>query len=87
MRPNFCAIKLFRQFFEITWNVFNYCNEELKLEWPNYWVLSAAGADNTNANSNNIIFTIKDVKLYVLVIQKLVKLKIKLRKKTYFNNK
>ena len=63
------------------------CNEILKLEWPKYWVLSAAGADNTNANSNNIIFTIKDVKLYVLVIQKLVKLKIKLRKKTYFNNK
>ena len=30
--------------------------------------MSAAGADNTNANSSNIIFTIKDVKLYVLVV-------------------
>ena len=29
---------------------------------------AAAGADNTNANSTNIIFTIKDVKLYVLVL-------------------
>ena len=29
---------------------------------------AAAGADNTNANSTNIIFTIKDVKLYVLVV-------------------
>ena len=30
--------------------------------------MSAAGADNTNANSTNIIFIIKDVKLYVLVV-------------------
>ena len=27
--------------------------------------MSAAGNDNTNANPNNIIFTIKDTKLYV----------------------
>ena len=80
MQPNFCAIKLFRQFFEITWNVFNYCNEELKLELPKYWVLSAAGADDTNANSNNIIFTIKDVKLYVLVVTLSVKDNKKLSK-------
>ena len=31
-------------------------------------VLSAAGADNENADSNNIIFTIKDTKLYVSVV-------------------
>ena len=30
--------------------------------------MSAAGADNANANSINIIFTIKDVELYVLVV-------------------
>ena len=30
-----------------------------------YCVLSAAGNDNTNADPNNIIFTIKDAKLYV----------------------
>ena len=29
--------------------------------------MSAAGADNANANPNNIIFTIKDTKLYVPV--------------------
>ena len=28
-------------------------------------VLAAAGVDNTNANPNNTIFTIKDTKLYV----------------------
>ena len=30
--------------------------------------MSAAGADNDNANSNNIIFTIKETKLYVPVV-------------------
>ena len=30
--------------------------------------MSGAGNDNTNANPNNIIFTIKDTKLYVLVV-------------------
>ena len=40
----------------------------MKLKWTKYCVLSAAGADNANANSNNIIFTIKDVELYVVVV-------------------
>ena len=30
--------------------------------------MSAAGNDNTNANPNNFIFTIKDTKLYVPVV-------------------
>ena len=38
------------------------CKRELKLKWMNY------GADNANANSNNIISTIKDAKLFVSVI-------------------
>ena len=42
--------------------------------------MSAAGADNTNANSTNIIFTIKDVKLYVLVVTLSVKDNKKLSK-------
>ena len=46
----------------------NNCTIELKLKWTNYCVLSAAGNDNTNANPNNIIFTIKDTKLYVPVV-------------------
>ena len=33
-----------------------------------YCVFSAAGADNTNANSNNIISTIKGRNLYVPVV-------------------
>ena len=43
------------------------CNVELKLKWTKYCVLSAAGNDNTNNNPNNIIFSIKDPKLYVPV--------------------
>ena len=35
------------------------CEIQLKFKWTKYCVLSAAGADNGNANSN-IIFTIKD---------------------------
>ena len=40
------------------------CKLELKLKWTNYYLLSAAGADNVNGNvddnvnGNNIIFTI-----------------------------
>ena len=41
------------------------CKVELKLKWTKYCTLSAAGADNTNANLNNITFAIKDTKLYV----------------------
>ena len=43
------------------------CKVELKLKSTKYCVLLAAGADNDNANPNNIIFTIKDTKLYVPV--------------------
>ena len=57
------------------------CKVKLKLKWTRYSVLSAASTDSTNANSNNITFTIKDTKLYVPVItllardnQKLLKL-------------
>ena len=43
------------------------CKAELKLKWAKYCVLFAAGEDNVNANDdgNNLIFTIKDTKLYV----------------------
>ena len=30
------------------------CKVELKLKWTKYGVLSAAGADNTDTDSNNI---------------------------------
>ena len=45
-----------------------YCEIELKLKLINYCFLAAGGADNANVDSNNVIFTIKDTKLYVLVI-------------------
>ena len=38
------------------------------LKWTKYCILSAAGADNANANSYDIIFIIKDMKLYVPVV-------------------
>ena len=43
------------------------CEVELKLTWTKYCVLTAVGVDD-DANSNNIIFTIKDKKLYVPVV-------------------
>ena len=43
---------------------------ELKLRWTKHCVLSVAGTDNVNGNNDdkNIIFTIKDTKLYVPVV-------------------
>ena len=41
---------------------------ELKRKWTKYCVLSAGGVDNVSANSNNIILTVKDAKLYVPVV-------------------
>ena len=43
------------------------CKVELKLKWTKYFILSAAGANNVNANSNNISFTIKSTKLCLSV--------------------
>ena len=40
---------------------------EVNLTWTKY-VLSAVGNDNTNGNSNKIIFTTKKTKLYVPVV-------------------
>ena len=41
------------------------CKVELKLKWKNHCVLSAAGADNEDANQYSIIFATKDTKLCV----------------------
>ena len=53
---------------------------ELKLKWMNHCFLSAFDNNNTDADPNNIIFTIKDTKLYVPIVtlsakdnQKLIK--------------
>ena len=43
------------------------CKIELKLKWTKYCILAAAGAVNLNVDSDNIIFTINDTKLYVPV--------------------
>ena len=44
------------------------CKVELKLTCAKYCVLTADGANNNDATSNNIIFTIKDTKLYAPVV-------------------
>ena len=44
------------------------CKIEWKLKWSKYYVLSTGPNDNTNANPDYIIFTIKDTKLYVPVV-------------------
>ena len=69
------------------------CKVELKLKWSNYCVLSAACNDNVNGSDDNIIFTIKDTKLYVAVVtlsatdnQKLAKLLSKgFERSVYYN--
>ena len=43
------------------------CKVELKLNWTKHCVLATDGNDNDDANSSNIICTIKDTKLYVPV--------------------
>ena len=60
------------------------CKVKLKFRWTNYYVLASTGTENADANSNNIIFTIKNTKLYVTVItlstkdnEKLSKLRVK----------
>ena len=44
------------------------CKIELKIKWTKHCVLAAVGSDNTNDNLNNVVFTIKDTKLYVPVV-------------------
>ena len=45
------------------------CKVKLKPKWSNYYcVLSAASNDNANGNNDNIIYTVRDIKLYVPVI-------------------
>ena len=41
---------------------------ELKHQWTKRCVLAAAGGNNTNANSDNIIFTIKNTEMFVPVV-------------------
>ena len=56
------------------------CKVELKLKWMKHGVLYVAGTDNSNADDNDIIFTIKDTKLYVPVITSSAKDNTKLSK-------
>ena len=60
------------------------CRVELKLRWTKYCILSVAGNENNSnedANANNIIFTVKDTKLYVSVVTLLARDNQKLSKR------
>ena len=54
---------------------------KLKLKWTKYCVQSTAGADNNNDNSNNISFTVKGTKLFVLTVTLSAKYNQKLQPK------
>ena len=49
------------------------CKVELKIKWTKYCILASKGNNNTNANPDNIFFTIKSTKLYVPVVTLSVK--------------
>ena len=40
----------------------------MKLKWTEHRVSSVGGTDNADVNADNIIFSIKDTKLYILVV-------------------
>ena len=44
------------------------CKVELKLKWIRHCVLASTDNYNTNSNCDNIIFTVKETKLYVPVV-------------------
>ena len=44
------------------------CKVELKLKWTKYCILASNSTDNTDADQDNIVFTIKGTKLYVPVV-------------------
>ena len=56
------------------------CKIDLKLEQTKHFALAAAGNNNTDANPNNIMFTIKNTKLYAPVVTLLARNNRKLSK-------
>ena len=49
------------------------CKVKLKPKWTKQCVLFVLGTENIDANSNNVVFTTKDTKLYVPVATSLAK--------------
>ena len=65
---NVVSLKYLSNFWRSGENPLINCKVELKLKWINYCVLSATSVDNAHTNPDNIIFAIKDTKLYVPVL-------------------
>ena len=53
---------------------------EIILKETKYFVLTSNGNDNDDANSNNVVFTLKDKTLYVAVVKLFIKVNQKLSK-------
>ena len=58
------------------------CKVQLKLKWRKHYILPTGGNDNDDANSNNIISTIKDTKLYVPMVTFINKRQLKTIKRS-----
>ena len=56
------------------------CKVQLNLKWKKYCILASNCIENANTSSNNIIFTIKDINLFFLVVNLSVKYNRKLSK-------
>ena len=65
---NCCTINMSKQYLDITWNSIESLQSWIKLRWTKQWVLAMIVNDNFNKNPDNIIFTIKDTKLFVAII-------------------
>ena len=68
------------------------CKVKSKLRWAKHFAFAFAGGESNNADSNNIVFTIKDTKLYNPVVtlpakgnQKLSKLSKWFERSAYWN--
>ena len=49
-------------------NAIDQLESRIKIKWTKYCALTTIGNNNANANSNNIIFTIKDTNSYLPVV-------------------
>ena len=56
------------------------CKVQLNLKWKKYCILASNCIENADASSDNIIFTIKDINLFFLVVNLSVKYNRKLSK-------
>ena len=67
-RNSTIPLKVSRQFWRSLKMPLNNCRIKSKRKRTRYYVLASSGTENSDAGPNNIIFTIKDTKLYISVV-------------------